>query len=149
MIKDKFEALIELLEVKKVQSPQAVHELLDRANRFFKQLNQEFSQASKEEKEELVKMLASLQQKLQDKIQQFCSESGISEDQIYQMSQDTSKLPPNQRELVLTTKKEIADMSKNIRSHLVETHAETKTKKKESSGDKKKHKRDRGGWTKS
>jgi len=112
MLKNEFEEIIDLLEVKKMQSVTSLQEILKKVSKFFQKLNQELLQANKEEKEEIYQMLSSLQKKLQDKIQEFCHQSGVTEDQIYQLSQDVSKLPEEQKELILETKKEIADASK-------------------------------------
>jgi len=151
MLKNEFEEIIDLLEVKKMQSVTSLQEILKKVSKFFQKLNQELLQANKEEKEEIYQMLSSLQKKLQDKIQEFCHQSGVTEDQIYQLSQDVSKLPEEQKELILEPKKEIADASKKIRHHLAEKYADTSIKKENTSAstEKKKHRRNKGDWTKS
>lgn len=151
MLRDEFETIIEMLDSKMSKSPQALQELLVRVKTFFHQMNQEFQVANQQEKEELLKMLSSLQGKLQDRITQFCNESGISEDQIYHMSQDVSSLPPEQRELVQSTKNEISEASKNIRTHLSKKYTEPKqsASKEELSGEKRKPRVGKSKWTKS
>ncbi|NBO23900.1 MAG: hypothetical protein EBU93_01465 [Chlamydiae bacterium] len=149
MLKDDFESIIEMLEVQKIHSPESLKDLLHKVHGFFKQLNKEFETANQQEKEELVHMLQSLQKKLQDKVNQFCRESGITEDQIHQLSQETGKLPHEQKELVHSTKQEISDMSKNIRGFLSSKHHQTGESKEEKSKEKKKTKKERPKWTKS
>ena len=151
MLKDEFEALMELLDAKKVQNIVNVQELLLRVFNFFRRINEEFAVASKEEKNELISMLSTLQKKLQARLQEFSSEIGLSEDQIQRLNQDFGSLPAKYKDAILATKNEIEGVRANIKQHMAQKQATPNAKPKSGSQAdvKKKPKRDREKWTKS
>ncbi len=152
MLKEEFEALIELLDAKKVRTVPNVHELLLRVFNFFKSVNEEFAVASKEEQGELVMMLSSLQKKLQSKLQEFSSDLGLSEDQIQRFSQDFATLPSKYKEAILATQREMEQVRSHIKQHISQKQQTTPSPigdKEPAKEGKKKPKRDRGKWKKS
>jgi methyl-accepting chemotaxis protein len=155
MLKDEFEEIIELLEVSKANSITNIQDVLMKVLLFFRKVNNEFAVVSKSEKEELIQMLSQMQKKLQKKIEEFCRESGVSEEQLMQISEQTSNMTPQQKVIVDATKTEMNQISKNIKDHLRHKHSaadDSPLHKKDTAQEatpKKKQKRDRGEWKKS
>lgn len=155
MLKDEFEEIIELLEASKANSITNIQDVLMKVLLFFRKVNNEFAVVSKSEKEELIQMLSQMQKKLQKKIEEFCRESGVSEEQLMQISEQTSNMTPQQKVIVDATKTEMNQISKNIKDHLRHKHSaadDSPLHKKDAAieaAPKKKQKRDRGEWKKS
>jgi hypothetical protein len=111
---------------------------------FIKKINQELNEGDHEDKAELVKMLASMQKKLHEKIKAFCEHSGISEDQLNEMAKDASALTSPQKELINSAQLEISSLNKNVNKFL---HGETAATGAKKTVEKKK--KSKSNWKKS
>ncbi len=149
VLKEEFESIIQMLEVKKIQDSQVVLDLIKRVHQFFQKINLEFESAGLDEKKELITMLSQLQKQMQHKIEDFCHQTGVSEDQIYQMGSDLNQLDAQQKEMVLSTKEQMESLNQNIKQYWMQQQGMKNREENPSLETKKKPKRTKPKWTKS
>lgn len=144
MIRDDFDQIVQILDESHVMTIKQLQDSLQKVIGFIKKINQELNESSQEDKMQLIKMLSSMQKKLHEKIKVFCEHTGISEDQLNELSQNSSALNTQQKELIGSAEAEISLLNKSVNKYL---HGDSSGSAGKKTGEKKK--KSKSNWKKS
>lgn len=154
MIHDEFEELLHSISHGfEHNTRHNADDIILKTYRFFSKLKEELKVASGAEKDELLEMVKTMQEKVNEYSKKSCDKVGMSEEDLMRLSDDTEVFSPDQRRVLEMAKKEMMESSKVIRSHMEGKHIEHKAVDMEKKPKKKKptnkKNRRRDGWVKS
>lgn len=144
MIKDEFEELLNSIS-KGFDDNQRKNadDIILRTYRFFSHLKEELKTATGSEKDELLEMVKTMQQKVNEYAKKSCEKVGLSESELIRLSDDSDIFSPDQKRVLDMAKKEMLASSKIIRSHLHDKEIDHKAVDLESPKKKKKPRKKR------
>ncbi|MCF7806243.1 MAG: hypothetical protein K9M07_01765 [Simkaniaceae bacterium] len=154
MINDEFEELLESISTGfESNTRQNSDDIILKTYRFFSKLKGELKEASGAEKDDVLRMIKKMQEKITEYSKKSCDKVGMSEEELMRLSDDTNIFTPDQKRVLEMAKKEMLESSKVIRNYMEEKQVEHKAveihepgAKKKSSPQKKKR---RNEWIKS
>lgn len=153
MIEDDFESLLKLIS-DGIQdgSRTSNDEIIEKTYLFFSKLKSELKEASPEEKDGLIKMIKTMQDRVNLYAKKVSEKTGMSEDELANALEREGSFTPMQKKVIDMTKEEIRESSQDLKDHLSRRSIEPKMvqhsekEPKEASPKKKKRK---DGWIKS
>jgi len=119
-MKDEYEKLMKLLEESEEGASSSLEEILKRAVNFFETLRKTFPSAEKEEKDEIIQMVNTLKKKLDEVAKKTAEKAGLSQDKLYEVSEDPSNYTPEQWHLMQETKRKLYDSARQLSSSMEE-----------------------------
>lgn len=127
MIKDEYEKLLRLFDISDSKDFN-LEEVMQEAVLFFEELRKSYPGASKEEKQEMVLMIGNLHAKLREVAKRASESSGMTEEQLYEYSENPNNFSPEQWRLVQETRRKLYDSARKL------TDAADREKKAQSPG---------------
>ena len=116
MIKKEYQRLLKLLAKSENLKEFNLEETLKEAVVFFEELRKTFSSAPKEEKEEMIQMMTTLHEKLQQISKKTADESGMTEEELAIFAENPSNFTPEQWQLVQESKRKLYDSARQFSS---------------------------------
>jgi len=157
MINDEFESLLESIETGYEDNKRSnADDIIMRTYHFFNKLKEELKVATGDEKDELLQMIKTMQERVHEYSQKSCDRVGMNESELMRLSDDENIFSPEQKKVLEMARKEMQASSKEIRKHMEEKNIVHKAvdleedlgkeKRKKSVAKKRNKKRDK--WTK-
>lgn len=151
MLKDEFHRLMALFRDGS-EGKVNLHQLFTESLAFFQHLKEEFEHASPEEKQELMKMMMSMNKEIMEESKRIMKTAGMSEDQLLAYAENPSNFTPEQWKAFQESKSQIhkagtdlfQEIQKIIPSPELKTHSVQPVEKKNKlpPGHKKSHRSD-------
>ncbi len=127
MITDEFEELLgAIAHGSENAKKQNADDVILKTYRFFSKLKEELKTATGDEKEELMGMIKTMQEKVNEYSQKSCEAVGMSESELVRLSDDTDIFTPDQKRVLDMAKRDMMESSKVIRKHLSERQVDHK-----------------------
>ncbi|MDN3504351.1 MAG: hypothetical protein P0S95_02095 [Rhabdochlamydiaceae bacterium] len=156
MINDEFEELLASIETGYENNKRSnADDIIMRTYHFFNKLKEELKVATGDEKDELLQMIKTMQERVNEYSQKSCDRVGMSESELMRLSDDENIFTADQKKVLEMARKEMQASSKEIRKHMeaknivhkaVDLEADPVKENKKSSAKKRNKKRDK--WTK-
>jgi hypothetical protein len=113
MIKKEYERLMQLVE-KSARLEVSVEEILRESVGFFEKLRAEFPKAGKDQREEMIHMMTTLHERLQQVSKESAEGAGMSEEDLNAYAEDPRNFTPEQWQMVQETRRKLYDSARKF-----------------------------------